>query len=203
MLGWVLRFFDSIRDLAVDQSIDAADEKARDASDLAHLAAGLRVRLKPGDIRLGHALVNILREEQSHVDVDAFADELLDCRKAFGSSRHFHHQIFAAHCFPQPARFVDRLLRLVREIRSHFEAYIPISPVSLIVYGPQDIGGILNIVNCQRLINLLGIEIFLRAQFLERFRVVGAACDCFLEYGGVGRDAAEAVLLDQASEFSR
>ncbi len=203
LFGRVLRFLDSICDLAVDQSIDAADEKARDASDVAHLAACLRERLKPRDICLGHPLVDVLREKQSHVDVDSFADELLNRREAFRSSRNFHHQIFAAHRFPEPARLVDRLLRLVREIRSDFEAHIPIAPMSLIVDGPQHVGGILNIANRERFVHLLGIEIFLRAQFLERFGVIGAASDGLLEYGGIGRDAAQTVLLDQAGEFSR
>src|SRR4029077_5978264 len=126
LFGRVLRFIDSIRDLAVDQSIDAANEKARDASDLSHLAAGLRVRLKPRDICLCHALVDALREKQRHVDIDSFADKLLDCGKAFGSSWNFYHEIFAAHCFPKPSRLVDCLLRLVREIPSDFEANIPI-----------------------------------------------------------------------------
>ena len=203
LFGRVLRFFDSIRDLAVDQSIDAADEKARDASDLAHFAAGLRIRLKPGNICFGHALVDVLREQQSHVDVDPFTDELLDRRETFRSSRHLHHEIFAAHCFPKPPRFVDRLLRLVREIRGDFETHIPISPMSLIVDRAQHVGGILNIANRERFIYLLGIEIFLRAQFLERFGVIGASSDGLLENGGVGRDPTQAVLLDQAREFSR
>ena len=53
------------------------------------------------DISLGHLFVNFLREQECDVDVDAFADQLLDSRQAFGGARNFDHHVFAADRFPK------------------------------------------------------------------------------------------------------
>ena len=69
-------------DLGVDRRIDPADEEAGHAGDPGRIAAPRDQRFEPGDARLGSALVGLLREEQRHVDVDAFRDQLPEGRDA-------------------------------------------------------------------------------------------------------------------------
>ena len=45
-----------------------------------------------------HLLVGVLREQQRHVDVDAFADQLLNGGNALRRRRNLDHQVVAADC---------------------------------------------------------------------------------------------------------
>ena len=56
--------------------VDAADEEAGYAGHLADVAAAWRILFQAGDVGFGHLLVNLLREQQRDIDVDAFADQL-------------------------------------------------------------------------------------------------------------------------------
>ena len=51
---------------------------------------------KPGQIGFDDVFIDLLREQQRDVDVDAFADELADGRQAGFGRRHLDHQVVAA-----------------------------------------------------------------------------------------------------------
>ena len=104
-------------------------------------------------------LIHVLREEQRHVDIDAFADELLDRGNPFRRAGHFDHQVFAAHRFPQAARFVDGLLSLVREVGRNLQAYVAVARLRPIVNRAQEVGGVLNVLDRQLLVASLGVQI--------------------------------------------
>jgi len=42
-----------------------------------------------------------LSEQQGHIDIDAFANQLANCRQTFRRARHLDHHIFAIHRLPQ------------------------------------------------------------------------------------------------------
>ncbi len=86
----------------VDRAVDAADEDAGDAADLADVAAGSRQILKPGNIGFDDLLVDRDREKQGDVDVQPATDQLTDRRKAGRRRRYLHHQIGTRHRPPQP-----------------------------------------------------------------------------------------------------
>ena len=73
--------------------------------------------LQAGDVRLRDLLVNFLREQQCHVDVDPFADQLLDCGHAPWGRWDFDHQIVTAHSAPQSTGLVECAGCVVREER--------------------------------------------------------------------------------------
>jgi hypothetical protein len=101
----LLRLLESRRQEPIDCRVDSADEKARDARHAFQIASARRVRLEAGDVRLGHSLIGVLREQQRDVDVDAVGDQRFDRGDAFGCRRHLDHQVLAAHRTPEPSRF--------------------------------------------------------------------------------------------------
>ena len=85
--------------------------------------------LQAGDVGFRHLHINILREEQGYVDVDAFAEGLLDCRDALGGAGNLDHHILAPDRLPQPARFFDRALGVAGEVGRDFEADVSVAPL--------------------------------------------------------------------------
>ena len=57
-IGARRRILEHVRDLAVDQRVDAADEKACHARHAAQITPALREILQPGDVRLRHFLIH-------------------------------------------------------------------------------------------------------------------------------------------------
>ena len=102
-------------DLGLDRRIDPADEEAGHAGDPCRIAATRDQRFEPGDVRLRNALVGILREEQRHVDVDAFRDQLPEGRDALAGGRYLDHQVGTPHRGPQAPRFCERARRVEGE----------------------------------------------------------------------------------------
>ena len=129
LLAGVRSVLDAIIQHGIDKRIDAADEEAGDARHLLEIAAALCQIFQTRDISLGDLYINFLSEQQRHVDVDAFADQLLDRGKSFGCSRDFDHHVLALHGLPQPPRFVDRLLGLARKVWRDFEADIAVAEI--------------------------------------------------------------------------
>ena len=188
-------------DLGVDRRIDPADEEAGHAGDPCRIAAPRDQRFEPGDVRLRHALVGILREEQRHVDVDAFRDQLPEGRDALAGGRYLDHQVRTPHRGPQAPRFCERARRVEGEQGRHLQADVTVAPVRLVVHAAEQIGGVLDIPDRQLLVQRRGVDRG-GARRLEEVGIVRAAGDRLLEDGGVGGHPAEAVLLDQPLQLA-
>ena len=166
------------------------------------IAARRSVSFQSRDVALRHFLVHLLREEQRDIDVDPFADALLDGRNAFHGGRDLHHQVGAIHGFPQPARVFDGALRVFGQKRRNFQADVTVALFGAVVDRAQRVGGILNIFDGQDLVDAHGVQILALLQFEQRVGIVGAAGDGFFENGRVGGDAAQAVFVDQAFQLA-
>ena len=104
-------------------------------------------------------LVNFLREQQRDIDVDAFANELLESRNAFSRAGNFDHHVGTVHCFPKAARFFERALRVAGKIGRNLQADITIATAGLVVDRTEQIGSVLDIANCDCLVACLGVQI--------------------------------------------
>ena len=131
------------------------------------------------------------------------ADQLANRRDAFARAGDFDHEVGAADRLPEADGFVNRLLRLEREIRGNFEADVAIAALRAVVNATQSVGGVLNIANGEMLVDSLSVQILALREFFERLRIVGASGDGFFEDRGIRGHAAKAVFLNQAREFAR
>ena len=188
-------------DLGVDRRIDSADEEAGHAGDPCRIASPRDQRFEPGDVRLGNALVGILREEQRHVDVDALRDQLPDGRDALRGGRYLDHQVRTAHGGPQAPRLCERARRVGGEKGRHLQADVTVAPVRLVVHAAKQVGGVLDIPDRQLLVQRRGVDRG-GARRVEEVGVIRAAGDRLLEDGGVGGHPADAVLLDQPLQLA-
>ena len=68
----------SFLDHRIDRAVDAADEEAGHAGNLAHITAARGQFLEARNVGFGDFLVDFLRKQQRDIDVDAFADQLLE-----------------------------------------------------------------------------------------------------------------------------
>ena len=143
------------------------------------------------------------RKHQSHVDADAFRDQLFDGRNAGGRRRYFDHHIGSVNRGPQAFGFVDRALGVVRETGRHFEAHVAIVTVSRVIDRSQHIGRHLNILDRQRFVKISYRRLRIgREQRAQRHVVVGTAGNRFVENRRIAGHAAQPVLFDQPFELT-
>ena len=202
-IGGISRFLDFVIDLAINQSIDPADEETRDAGHAAQISAFFGKLFQPCHVRFRDALVHVLREQQGHVNVDAFADQLLESGDALGRAGNLDHCVLAAQGLPQAPRFIQRFFRLVREIWRHFKADVAVTPLRLLVDRSENVGGILDVFRSEKFKNPFCVQVFSRLQFCKCFRIVRASGDSFLENRRIGCHSTQPVFFDQSLEFSR
>ena len=81
LLGWVFRGLQAGIDDGIHGGIDTADEEAGNARHLAEVATVLGELFQACDVSFGYFYVDVLREQQGYIDVDAFADGLLKWRE--------------------------------------------------------------------------------------------------------------------------
>ena len=181
----------------VDRGVDPADEEAGHARHPAQIGAPRGAGLQALDIGLGHLLVDLLGEEEGHVDVDPLADELADGRDPPGRGRDLDHGVVPADRLPEPPGLLQGPVDIVREMGRHLEADVAVAPRCPLVDRPQQVGGILDIADRQGLVGRFRVPAGPPVQPLQLPRVVIAAGDGLLEDGGVGRHPFEPVFLDQ------
>ena len=155
---------------------------------------------EPGEIGLDDLFVDLLREQQRDVDVDALADELADRRQAGFGRRHLDHQVVAADRLPEPPRLGDRRLGVHRQIGRDFEADIAVAAFGRVVDRAQRVGRVLDVLDRQPLVERHDVAVARSFGRLQRRIVIGAAGDRLFEDRGIGGDAGEPVLLDQLLE---
>ncbi len=100
LLSRIARGRDPLVKFVIDKGVDATNEKARHARDLVRVPALLGERLKPGNIGLGDLGIDLLGEQQGHVDVDTLADQRADRGKSRLGARHLDHQVPAVDLAP-------------------------------------------------------------------------------------------------------
>src|SRR5258708_7620750 len=94
--------------LAVNERVDAADEKAGHTRDVADVLALCRASFQCGKECFGNLFVRGLREKESDIDVDAVFESLSYCGTAFGCARDLDHDVRAIHGLPEAAGFRER-----------------------------------------------------------------------------------------------
>src|SRR5215472_4672577 len=185
----------------IDQRIDAADKEAGHAGDPAEVVSRRLCCFQSFNEGLSNPHVRFLREEKSHVDVDALAGQLADRRNTLRSSRNFDQDILAGYRPPQPASFGDGSLGVPRKFRRNLQAYVAVTAPRGLIDGKQEIGSVLNIADGNALVDLAGAET-LRLELLKKIGVIGAAGDGFFKDRGIRGDAAQAILIDQPLQLS-
>ena len=134
-----------------------------------------------GEIGLGHLRVDFLREQQSDVDVEAFADELADGGQARFGRRHLDHDIVAADQLGQAPHLGDGRLGVHGKIGRDFQADIAVGSMRCLVHRTQHVGGLLDILDRQELIERHDVEIVRRFGLPQRGIVIGTFGDRLFE----------------------
>ncbi len=191
---------DLLVELVVHQGIDAAHEEARHAGHLVRVPALFGKSFQPGNVGVGDFRIDLLRKQQSDVDVDPLADQGADRRQPRLGAGHLDHQVAPIHLVPQPARFLDRLMRVHRQIGRDFEADEAVAPLRLLVDAVQRVGALLDVADREILEQRAGIEISRGLRLGDQSVVIIAVADRLLENRGVRSDAAQPVLADQLGE---
>jgi hypothetical protein len=162
---------------------------------------GLAAPLEPGEIRVHHLLVARDREDQRDVD----RDPRRDCRGDRGEpccrGRNLDHHVRAGHGSMEPTRFVDGPAGVVRQGRIHLEADAAVEAVALREHRMQPVASVLNVLDGQRLEQLLSPETA-RDQRGERFVIIVGLGDRLVEDGGVRGHPDHTLFPDQAIELA-
>ncbi len=187
-------------DQLVHRDIDAAHEETGDAGDLAGVAAFRHEMLKPRQIGFDDVFIDLLREQQRDVDVDAVAEELVNCRKARFCRRDLDHQVFAPNRAPEPPCLGDRRFGIHCQVGRDFQADISVLALRSIVDGAQRVRRMADVLDREVLIERHDTVVALIFDGLQRRIVIRAASDRLFEDRRVGRDACQPILLDKRFE---
>src|SRR5277367_1571964 len=188
-------------ELAVNEGIDAADEEAGDAGDVAEVDTFFGAGFESGEVGFGDLLVGGLREEQGNVDVDAVFEQLADDRNAFGGGGNLDHDVFAANFFPKAASFVEGAGGVVSELGGDFEADVAVAALRFGIDGLENVASGLHVADGDFFVDALGVHL-LGFRRREDVGIVLAGSDGLFEDGGIGGHAAQAVIVDDALKFA-
>jgi hypothetical protein len=188
-------------DQGIERGVDAADEEAGHAGHAGRIAAAVDQALQTIDVGLGDLTVDVAVEQQGDIDVDAFADQLLDGRNARRRRRDLDHQVVPADRAPQTAGLGQRAGGVHGQQRRHFQADVPIPPRAVAIHRPQGIGRVPDVPHRQAFVQALGVHPP-RLRRCEEVAVVRAASDSLLEDRRIGRHPGQSVLLDQAVQLA-
>jgi hypothetical protein len=189
-------------DQLVDRHVDAAAEEARHAGHRARVAAARDERLQAAEVGFDHLFVNLLREEQRDVDLDARGGQLADRRQPGARRRHLDHDVVAAGGLGEPFRLGDRRGRVHREIGRDLEADEAVAAAGRLVHRPQHVGGAADVFEREAFVERHDAAVAGALGLLERGVVVAAAGDRLLEDRRVRRHAGKPVALDQPREIA-
>src|SRR5919106_222923 len=113
-------------DLRVDGRVDTADEEARHAGDLAHIATLRGTPFQTCDIGLRDALVDLLGEQQGDIDVDALGEELFDGGEPRRRGWHLNQHIRPLDSLPKTPGLSDGALCIMGEMRRNLQADVSV-----------------------------------------------------------------------------
>ena len=140
----------------VDCGVDAADEEARDTCYTGHVAALPGERFETRQISLDDLFVDLLREQQRDVDVDAVGDQIADRRQALGCRRHFDHEVRTIDRVPQALGFGDRGFGLLRQIGRDLDADKAVGAAAFLEHRKEHVGRLLDVLDRELFVNLAG-----------------------------------------------
>ena len=193
-------FAEACLDQPVYCHVDTAYKEAGDACDPGGVAALRDPVFEAGQIGFDDLFIDMLREQQRDVDVDALANQLADRRQTRLRRRHLDHQVVPTDAAPQPPRLGDGRVGIHREIRRHFQADISVPTFRRLVDRAQRVRGILNIRDREPLIKRHHIAIARAFGRLQSGIVIGAAADGLFEDRRIGGHSRESVGLDKPLE---
>ena len=191
-------FLQRIANDGIHQRVNPADEETGHAGHLADVPTAGRKLFQARNVSLSNLLVNFLCEQESDVDVDSFADQLLKGGNAFRRAGHFDHDVRASHRTPQAARFFDGASSVPRQVRRYLQADVTVSTLRAFVHGAQDVSGFLDVANGQQLVACFGIQVGAGIQGSQKVRVIGARRDSLLKNRRVRRHPLEPIFFYQA-----
>ncbi len=145
---------DLVVELLVNSGIDAADKEARHAGDARGIAALRNKGLETGEISFQHLGIDLLREQQGNIDVDAFGEEFADRRQALAGAGHLDHQILAVDVAPQFSCLGDRALRIKREIGRDLQTDEAVGAIERVINRSQHVRRALDILDRQRFVQV-------------------------------------------------
>ena len=189
-------------DGVVDLGVDAADEEAGDAGDQRDVAAAGVQSFQAREVGFRHGQIGVEPEQQRDVDVDPLADQLADGGRAGLGAGNLDHQIRPIDRAPEPPRLGDGPQAVHGQVRRDLEADEAVAAVQAVVDRAQLVGRLADVGDGQLVEQAARIGVAVLQHVLDRGVVVGAVADRFLEDGGVGGDALDAVLLDEAHEVA-
>ena len=166
---------------------------------MADVVPGGFAPLQPANVGFGDLKIIVDAEDQRDVDVDARRNRFLNRRDARFGRRDFDHDVGAVDRLEQAQRLVDGRFGVVGDQRRDFQADEAVAPAGAVVDRAEQVGGVLDVVNRQRLENRVGFEV---EQVLNRRVVIVRAANGFLENRRVGSDAHHAVFVDHALKLA-
>src|SRR5205823_9663283 len=186
--------------LAVHSRIDATDEEAGNRRDPVDRVSFGCSAFEPAYISFGDLLVYLHSEYQRNVDVDAGGSEFFNCRKSLRSGRDFDHYVWPINASKKRLRFGNSCGSVVREQGRDFQADKTVASTGLVVDRPEHIKRRHNVLDDDFFVDLVYTRALCgkRAHFVV---VLSAAADGFFKDGGIRRDTAQAILLDQALQL--
>src|SRR5690606_6718023 len=133
---------------------------------------------------------------QGDVDVDAFADELLDSWDAFGRGRDFDHDVRPVYGCKEPPCLGYGVFGVASQVGGDFQAYVAISSGRFFVEVGEEVAGGANVSQGQLFVDFERTQPPAGQLSELLIIIITAGNGCFKD-GGVGSDPAQAILLNQ------
>ena len=158
-------------------------------------------RFNAGDVSCRHLPITWQSKEQRDVDVDAFADELLNGGQPFCRRRDFDENIGAIQRPPQTTSLQNRAFSVMRQVWIDFQTHISIPRVRLIVHGSELVGCALHVALGESFVNHLG-ALPLEGHGPDVLLIILAAGNGLLEDRWIGGHAPQSIFLDQPPQLA-
>ena len=181
----------------VNCGVDATYKKARDACDRVEITSSGSKRLETAKIGFHHLLIDLLREQQRDIDVDAFADQRPDSGQSGRSSRDLDHQVLAIDFPPEATRLVQAALGIVRKIWRYLDADEAIRALPRIEDGTQHVGCVLDVGDRKPLVELADCTVVSRHHPRDRLIVLVGLGNRLFEDGRIGGYPRQSVFIHE------
>src|SRR5262249_14013683 len=115
----------------IDGHVDAAYEEARNTRNWPRITALLSQLLQTCQVRVPYPSVNLLRKQQSDIDIDPLGGEAPDGRQTRLGCRHLHHDVRPVYQLGKAPRFAHRGFGIHCQIWGCLDAGISVSAARL------------------------------------------------------------------------
>ena len=186
----------------VHGGIDARDEEGGDARHGVERLARGQPPFEPGEVRLGHALVNGHAEEERDVHVHARRDQLRERLHARGRARRLDHGVRAVHQPEEAQGLGHGGLAVVREVRRRLQRDVAVRARRGLVHGPQRVRGHADVLAGEGREGGVRVRLARGDDGLQGLLVVARFGDGLVEDGGVGGHARDQARPRHAPDFA-